>query len=77
LVLFLDRNKALEVMKELIEHQFIHAANVSMQWNKDNCYSLILKGGNSLFLSAFTSDRNLSVHEDKVKGIVIISSHSL
>ncbi len=71
----MDRIKALEVMKELIEHQFIHAANVSLQWDKGNVYSLILKSGNSLFLSAFTSDRNLSVHENKAKGIVKISSH--
>jgi hypothetical protein len=71
----LDRSKALEVMKELIEHQFIHEANISMQWNKGNIYSLILKGGNSLFLSAFTSDRNLLVHEDKAKGVVKIFSH--
>jgi hypothetical protein len=71
----LDRSKALEVMKELIEHQFINAANISMQWDRGNVYSLILKGGNSLFLSAFTSDKNLAVHEDKAKGIVRISSH--
>ncbi len=62
-------------MKELIEHQFIDAANVAIQWDKSSAYRLILKGGNSLFLSAFTSDRNLLLHEDKVKGIVTVSSH--
>jgi hypothetical protein len=71
----MDRNMAIQVMKELIEHQFVQAPNVSIQWEKGNEYNLILKGGNSLFLNAFTSDRNLLVHENKEKGIVKILSH--
>jgi hypothetical protein len=66
---------AIQVMKELIEHQFVQATNVSIRWEKGNEYNLILRGGNSLFLSAFTSDRNLLVHEDKIKGIITIRSH--
>jgi hypothetical protein len=71
----MDRKLAIQVMKELIEHQFVQAPNVSIQWAKGNEYNLILKGGNSLFLNAFTSDRNLLVHENKEKGIVKILSH--
>ena len=71
----MDRNMAIQVMKELIEHQFVQAPDVSIQWEKGNEYNLILKGGNSLFLNAFTSDRNLLIHENKEKGIVKIISH--
>jgi len=71
----MDRDMAIQVMKELIEHQFVQATNVSIRWEKGNEYNLILRGGNSLFLSAFTSDRNLLVHEDKIKGIITIRSH--
>jgi hypothetical protein len=71
----MDRNTAIQVMRELIEHQFVQAPNVSLQWEKGNEYALILKGGNSLFLNAFSSDRNLLIHENKEKGIVKILSH--
>jgi hypothetical protein len=42
----MDRNEAIEVMKELIEHQLVQAQNVSMQWEKENAYILILRGSN-------------------------------
>jgi hypothetical protein len=71
----MDRNEAIEIMKELIEHQLVQAQNVSMRWEKENAYILILRGSNSLFLSAYTSDKSLLIHEDKDKGLLRIVSH--
>jgi hypothetical protein len=70
----LNRNEAISLLKELLDHHFIQPSHASIHRDEIDNYSLILKIRNSLFLSAFMADKDLVLHEEKEKGICRIFS---